>query len=771
MDLVLDAATIEDLPRPLTVRHHLALEAYRRTGKVPRDFQVDFALALDSGRDVVCIAGTGAGKSLAFIIIHFLREDVITWIISPLNVIENQMAKDYSEYSLRAVAVNASTVTPGLIKDIKMGKYDVIISSPEAYKDQNKLRSALLSKELAHKKHVTIVDEAHCILIWGGTGFREDFKRIGDMRSFMPRSSVMCAATATLSTSAREGVVRSLHIKPEHLSINLGNWRANLRYGVHIMRGGQKSHSEVCDLLDSSIPIKDAGQAIIFAEDYDSVHYITDALRKHAGLSGSEASDLICGYHALLDEQTKRRIERRFREGKIKWLVTSEALTMGANFLYVTLVLNFLSPALLEIWLQRAGRNARLPHLLGRCIVMVTKQNVQKAVKVCSDAGVQVNPVLLGIKAEEDDEPEELTQQDREESTDNSTDSKRSSMSLGMAEYIAVGASGGCLTERQGTEEPDPHRKDREEARGPPTTDKKEDELTHKATRPSAPVFRPTAERKRFLEAILAWRAQKLQDILLVHDYSLEAIMTQKEAERIAKTGGITHTSDFDKPDVKWPACTNLRLELLVILSDLQQTEDQRQLKEEESNRKKAEEEKKKAEDKRRAAEEARQNAVELKPKVKKEKVDTQQSNTAKTNLRVAPSLTRLLESNSASGSNNGSQFTVFQVNLQNQQTSPTRKRKTRSNATPPTPITPNTPSVALHMPTQTHTSTLFIQNSAVASGSQAPGTTPHSHPVGHMVLDANGVPVHTMLHTPDATPKSSRSTVPLVCQLAKFNS
>ncbi|QRV92601.1 DEAD/DEAH box helicase [Ceratobasidium sp. AG-Ba] len=200
------------------------------------------------------------------------------------------MAKDYSEYSLRAVAVNASTIAPDLIKDIKRGKYDVIISSPEAYKDQNNLRSALLLKELVHKKHITIVDEAHCILIWGGTGFREDFKRIGDMRSLMPSSSVMCAATATLSASAREGVYQP------------GNWRPNLRYGVHIMRGGQKSYTGVCDFLDSSIPIKDASQAIVFAEDYDSVHFITDALRQYAGLSGSEASDLICGYHVLLDE-------------------------------------------------------------------------------------------------------------------------------------------------------------------------------------------------------------------------------------------------------------------------------------------------------------------------------------------------------------------------------------------------------------------------------------------------------------------------------------
>ncbi|QRW12563.1 hypothetical protein RhiLY_11562 [Ceratobasidium sp. AG-Ba] len=148
-------------------------------------------------------------------------------------------------------------------------------------------------------------------------------------------------------------------------------------------------------------------------------------------------------------------------------------------------------------------------------------------------------------------------------------------MSLGIAEYIAIGASGGCLTEvidryssnpshtpcievggcenrvkRRGTEEPDPHRKDREEARSLPNVHKKDDELVHKATRASAPIFRPTAERKHLLEALLAWRAQKLREILLVHDYSLEAIITQKEAERIAKNRGITHANDFDKAGV-----------------------------------------------------------------------------------------------------------------------------------------------------------------------------------------------------------------------------
>ncbi|KAG8759814.1 hypothetical protein FRC12_009686 [Ceratobasidium sp. 428] len=87
----------------------------------------------------------------------------MTWIVSPLKVIEDQMVSDFSMWGLKAVAVNASTVSDELLKDIKKGEYPDVISSPEAYKDGNKLRGALLLKELASIRHITIVDEAHTI--------------------------------------------------------------------------------------------------------------------------------------------------------------------------------------------------------------------------------------------------------------------------------------------------------------------------------------------------------------------------------------------------------------------------------------------------------------------------------------------------------------------------------------------------------------------------------------------------------------------------------
>ncbi|CCO35720.1 hypothetical protein BN14_09839 [Rhizoctonia solani AG-1 IB] len=115
------------------------------------------------------------------------------------------MAVDYGNMGFAATSVNASTLTPKLLKDIKAGKYSIIISSPEAFHDSNKLRPALFSMELENRRHVIAIDEAHCVKTWGETGFRKIYERIGDMRVFMPdpEHSPICAVTATCSKPVR----------------------------------------------------------------------------------------------------------------------------------------------------------------------------------------------------------------------------------------------------------------------------------------------------------------------------------------------------------------------------------------------------------------------------------------------------------------------------------------------------------------------------------------------------------------------------------------
>ncbi|QRV96746.1 DEAD/DEAH box helicase [Ceratobasidium sp. AG-Ba] len=615
MEPALDDATFEVIRnQPRDITDTVVIKTFARTKLIPRKFQVQFALGVDAGRDVLCVAGTGSGKSLAFALIHFFRDNIQTWIVSPLNVIEHQMAADYCNYGLRAVAVNASTLTPELIKDIASDKYDIVISSPEAYRDSNKLRKVILSPDLAHKRHVTIVDEAHCITTWGSTGFRKDFERIGDMRIKMPNQDApMCAATATLSEKIKDGVVQSLHMKPDRLDINLGCWRPSLRFGIRVMNGGMNSYSQVCEHFDTSIALEDTSQAMIFVEAAKITHFIARELRQHYKLSGDDASDLICAYHANMDEPTKQRIVRRFKAGKVIILITTEALTMGADFPFVLRIFNFTHPLILEIWLQRAGRGARQAGLVCICIILVTKYAVQTATALCKSAGIEVDPAILSIKAEPEDlDLAEAPSADSPvENTHKSKISKSPrSMSLEMAEYIVAGVAGRCLTEvidkyfdnpahtscydiggcegcirRRQREEPDTHLGQRQGNRQLiESEDSALDDRLHKKSS-SRPLVRSVAERKRFATGLETWRLGKLKAIRAEgeYDYSLDEIMTNKELDHIAKARGLSTISDFTRLGITWPGSDDLRTELLGVLGDLQHEEDEQAAKEKEN--------------------------------------------------------------------------------------------------------------------------------------------------------------------------------------------
>ncbi|KAG8703933.1 hypothetical protein FRC09_003868 [Ceratobasidium sp. 395] len=424
------------------------------------------------------------------------------------------------------------------------------------------------------------------------------------MRTFLPGGSVMCAATATMSETVREAVIKSLHIQSGHADINLGNWRANLRYGVWVMDKGQNSFSEICKFFNPDVPLEDTGQALVFGEDYAAVHRLAHALCEHYGLSGQEAIDLMPVYHSLLDEETKRRTVHRFKQGRARVLFTTEALTMGADFPTVRLVLNFLSPAMLEIWLQHAGRGARLLALLCICIVLITKAQLKTAIDLCKKAKIEVNPVVLAMKTEKDAEVEAPQTQKQASPDVDRSDAGNRTMTLGMAKYIATGVAGGCVVDvinryfsnpahtpclevggckschkRRQEEDKrrmeaalvDPHREERRATRHEGQVEVSDDEeYVHKAPKKPSSDIRPPAERAKFLQAILDWRKKKLRDTIKIYNCSLNQIMTIREAERIIKFKWIASPEDFDKPEVKWPGKPEWRLEVLSILSNQQ---------------------------------------------------------------------------------------------------------------------------------------------------------------------------------------------------------
>lgn len=73
-------------------------------------WQIRAAFAVLKGeKDVICVARTGAGKSLTFYLPLLVRMEGIIIIVVPLNALASEMASRLTALGLAAIAVTAAT--------------------------------------------------------------------------------------------------------------------------------------------------------------------------------------------------------------------------------------------------------------------------------------------------------------------------------------------------------------------------------------------------------------------------------------------------------------------------------------------------------------------------------------------------------------------------------------------------------------------------------------------------------------------------------------
>lgn len=67
---------------------------------------------LKRDQDVLCIAGTGMGKTLTFWLPLLFRPDSIQIIVTPLNMLGKQNESSLAKAGIPAIAINSDTATP-----------------------------------------------------------------------------------------------------------------------------------------------------------------------------------------------------------------------------------------------------------------------------------------------------------------------------------------------------------------------------------------------------------------------------------------------------------------------------------------------------------------------------------------------------------------------------------------------------------------------------------------------------------------------------------
>ena len=170
-----------------------------------RDGQEKMIDAITSGRDVLGIMPTGAGKSLCYQIPALMAGENggITLVISPLISLMKDQVSALNQAGVHAAYLNSSLTSGQYYKALgyaREGRYPIIYVAPERL-----LTPEFLDFAVHAKIAMVAVDEAHCVSQWG-QDFRPGYLKIEEFLCTLPKRPVVSAFTATATAEVRDDI-------------------------------------------------------------------------------------------------------------------------------------------------------------------------------------------------------------------------------------------------------------------------------------------------------------------------------------------------------------------------------------------------------------------------------------------------------------------------------------------------------------------------------------------------------------------------------------
>ena len=297
--------------------------------------------ALLSGRDVLAVMPTGAGKSVCYQVPAVVMEGMAL-VVSPLVSLMADQVRAVQEAGIRGAYLN-STLAPGqqaeVLRRAAEGAYDLMYVAPERLADPRFAEFARTAR-LA----LIAVDEAHCVSQWG-QDFRPSYLSIGQFIAELPVRPPVAALTATATDLVRRDIVRLLGLRDAACTVT-GFDRPNLRFAVERREPKQKLAR-----LDAFIDERRAESGIVYCAKRATVEEVCDHLRER-GVAATR-------YHAGLTAEERERNQRAFVNDTAPVMVATNAFGMGIDKSNVSYVVHYNMPGSVEAYYQEAGRAGR----------------------------------------------------------------------------------------------------------------------------------------------------------------------------------------------------------------------------------------------------------------------------------------------------------------------------------------------------------------------------------------------------------------------------
>ncbi|OSH05887.1 ATP-dependent DNA helicase RecQ [Bifidobacterium adolescentis] len=321
-----------------------------------RPGQSGIVSAILTGRDVLGVMPTGAGKSICYQIPAAILPGVAI-VISPLISLMRDQVDALNDVGLPAAFIN-TTQTPDeqdlVFAQALSGQIKLLYVAPERLETE-RFRNFAVRVPIS----LVAVDEAHCVSQWG-QDFRSSYLGIGEFIAGLPTRPTVAAFTATATERVRRDIVSILGLHTPSITVT-GFDRPNLYFDVISMPRKDKASwvaSYIASHPDESgiVYCATRKETEALAESLNSA--VTE-LRAAGGADVSDIGTIAVAYHGGMSADAREKAQRDFVTDRVPVVVATNAFGMGIDKSNVRFVIHHNMPESIEAYYQEAGRAGR----------------------------------------------------------------------------------------------------------------------------------------------------------------------------------------------------------------------------------------------------------------------------------------------------------------------------------------------------------------------------------------------------------------------------